>query len=94
MPESSITDPVLLAVTGMSPAILTETIWALAHPTDNAEPVIPAAAAEPAPAAEPAAPAGWYADPSGRFELRYWDGNTWTEHVWRAGQQYTDPPVA
>jgi CRISPR-associated protein (TIGR02584 family) len=42
MPKSSITDPVLLAVTGMSPAILTETIWALAHPTDNAEPVIPA----------------------------------------------------
>lgn len=31
--------PVLLAVTGMSPAILTETIWALAHET---EPVIPA----------------------------------------------------
>jgi hypothetical protein len=41
-----------------------------------------------------AAPAGWYADPSGRFELRYWDGSQWTEHVSRAGQQYTDPPVA
>lgn len=40
------------------------------------------------------APAGWYADPSGRFELRYWDGSQWTEHVSRAGQQYTDPPVA
>ena len=39
-------------------------------------------------------PAGWYADPSGRFELRYWDGSAWTEHVSRAGQQYTDPPVA
>jgi hypothetical protein len=61
------------------------------------------AAAEPA-AAEPAAtaaaapestvPAGWYADPSGRYELRYWDGNAWTEHVSRAGQQFTDPPVA
>lgn len=36
------TDPVLLAVTGMSPAILTETVWALAHPTDGSEPVIPA----------------------------------------------------
>ena len=22
-----------------------------------------------------AAPAGWYADPSGRFELRYWNGD-------------------
>lgn len=41
-----------------------------------------------------AAPAGWYADPSGRFELRYWDGGQWTEHVSRSGQQYTDPPVA
>jgi len=26
--------------------------------------------------------------------LRYWDGAQWTEHVSRAGQQYTDPPVA
>ena len=42
----------------------------------------------------PAVPAGWYADPAGRFELRYWDGSAWTEHVSRAGQQYTDPPVA
>jgi hypothetical protein len=51
---------------------------------------------EPAPAAAPtpSVPAGWYADPAGRFELRYWDGGTWTEHVSRAGQQYTDPPVA
>jgi len=48
---------------------------------------------QPAPAAS-AVPAGWYADPAGRFELRYWDGGTWTEHVSRAGQQYTDPPVA
>lgn len=45
-------------------------------------------------AATPAVPAGWYADPAGRFELRYWDGGTWTEHVSRAGQQYTDAPVA
>ena len=45
-------------------------------------------------AAASAAPAGWYADPSGRFELRYWNGNKWTEHVSRAGQQSTDPPVA
>ena len=31
--------------------------------------------------------AGWYADPSGRSELRYWDGAQWTEHVSTAGQQ-------
>jgi Protein of unknown function (DUF2510) len=49
------------------------------------------AAATPA---TPSVPAGWYADPAGRFELRYWDGSAWTEHVSRGGQQYTDPPVA
>lgn len=68
-----------------------------------AEPVVEAApepaqqaatAASTAAASAAAAPAGWYADPSTRFELRYWDGAQWTEHVSRAGQQYTDPPVA
>jgi Protein of unknown function (DUF2510) len=57
----------------------------------------PAATPEPVAAvaaAAPAVPAGWYADPSGRFELRYWDGAAWTEHVARGGQQFTDPPVA
>jgi len=74
---------------------------AVAEPAAEAAPVAEAAAAaetapaaEAAPAAESAVPAGWYADPSGRFELRYWDGAAWTEHVSRAGQQFTDPPVA
>jgi hypothetical protein len=61
------------------------------------EAAAPAPAPAPAPvaaAATPAIPADWYADPSGRFELRYWNGSAWTEHVARAGQQYTDPPVA
>ena len=40
----------------------------------------------------PTTPAGWYPDDSG--QQRYWDGNAWTEHVSRAGQQFTDPPVA
>jgi hypothetical protein len=61
----------------------------VSEPEPAAEPVV-----EAAPAAESAVPAGWYADPSGRFELRYWDGAAWTEHVSRAGQQFTDPPVA
>jgi hypothetical protein len=75
--------------------------WAVApEPAPAAQPQpTPAAQPEPTPAAAaapatPAVPANWYADPSGRFELRYWDGNAWTEHVSRAGQQYTDPPVA
>ena len=54
----------------------------------------PAASVSAAPATSGAAPAAWYADPSGRFELRYWDGKEWTEHVARGGQQFTDPPVA
>ena len=61
--------------------------------------VAPSAPTNPEPAttstaAVPAVPSGWYADPSGRFELRYWDGDQWTEHVSRGGQQSTDPPVA
>jgi hypothetical protein len=40
------------------------------------------------------APAAWYADPAKRYELRYWDGKEWTEHVARGGQQFTDAPVA
>ena len=53
-----------------------------------------AAAPVAAAPATPSVPAGWYADPANRYELRYWDGSAWTEHVSRAGQQYTDPPVA
>ncbi|MFM7893225.1 MAG: DUF2510 domain-containing protein [Actinomycetota bacterium] len=45
-------------------------------------------------ATTPAVPAAWYKDPSGRFEMRYWNGTAWTEHVARGGQQFTDPPVA
>jgi|HigsolmetaAR201D_1030396.scaffolds.fasta_scaffold11974_1 hypothetical protein len=48
----------------------------------------------PSQPATPSVPPGWYHDPSGRYELRYWDGTAWTEHVSRNGQQYTDPPVA
>ncbi len=40
------------------------------------------------------APAAWYPDPSKRFELRYWDGAVWTEHVARGGQKFTDQPGA
>ena len=25
--------------------------------------------------------AGWFRDPSGRHELRWWNGTAWTEHV-------------
>jgi len=45
-------------------------------------------------ATNPSVPAAWYKDPSGRYELRYWNGTAWTEHVARGGQQFIDPPVA
>ncbi len=35
--------------------------------------------------------AGWFPDPVGRHERRYWDGSSWTEHVFGAGSQSTDP---
>jgi uncharacterized protein DUF2510 len=36
-------------------------------------------------------PAGWFADPSGKFQLRYWDGLRWTRHVSSDGVVATDP---
>ena len=88
-----------LEPTGVQPAVaITPTSTYQPAATPSYEPAAaaaaPAAAHAPEPAAAPAVPAGWYADPAGRFELRYWDGSTWTEHVSRAGQQFTDPPVA
>ena len=52
-----------------------------------------AAAPPPVEAPQPSAvaPAGWLADPLGRHELRYWDGERWTEHVSDGGAQATDP---
>ncbi len=36
-------------------------------------------------------PANWYPDPGGRNELRYWDGNVWTDHVSNGGVTGSDP---
>ncbi len=36
-------------------------------------------------------PPAWHPDPTGRFDLRYWDGALWTEHVTHGDQQATDP---
>ncbi len=36
-------------------------------------------------------PAGWYPDPTGQADTRYWDGMAWTEHISRAGVQGTAP---
>lgn len=44
-----------------------------------------------APVLAPAPPPNWYADPSGRHQLRYWDGRAWTADVADNGQQSVDP---
>jgi hypothetical protein len=36
---------------------------------------------------------GWYADPSGQHERRYWDGATWTTSVSDHGRTTTEPSV-
>lgn len=53
------------------------------------QPSAPQPVAPPPPVENP--PFGWYADPSGRHEKRYWDGTRWTEHVSDADVRSTDP---
>lgn len=36
-------------------------------------------------------PAAWHPDPTGRHELRYWDGSKWTDHISNRGVTSTDP---
>jgi sugar phosphate isomerase/epimerase len=45
----------------------------------------------PAVTAATSTPADWYPDPVGGHELRYWDGQRWTEHVSDNGVQSADP---
>ncbi len=42
-----------------------------------------------APVIQPPPPPGWYADPAGTPGTRWWDGQSWTEHV----QQAAPPPT-
>ena len=36
---------------------------------------------------------GWYADPTGRYEARFWDGQKWTGHISPYGATGKDPIV-
>lgn len=58
-------------------------------PTPPAPAAIPSA---PVPPPSTAVPAGWYPDPAGRHELRYWDGSAWTPSVSDGGAVSADPP--
>jgi len=64
------------------------------YPGTEAPPAYPAAGGVAPAASAPVETSrplfGWYPDPSGNHELRYWDGTTWTEHVSDHGEQSTD----
>jgi hypothetical protein len=49
----------------------------------------PARAPAPLPAGPPPA---WVPDPFGRYEVRWWDGTRWTEHVATGGERGVDAP--
>jgi hypothetical protein len=53
--------------------------------------IVTAPAVQPPPMDQHSAPAGWMPDPSGKFELRYWSGDRWTEHVACGGVMSVDP---
>ena len=38
-------------------------------------------------------PPGWYPDPFGRYQVRYWDGNAWTANVSTNGATAIDAPT-
>ena len=77
-------------------AAATSATWGSTASTSASTPVVtsPVNTSVASSVGDAAAPANWYPDPAGRFELRYWNGSAWTEHVSRNGQQSVDPPVA
>ena len=77
-------------------AATTSATWSSTASTSASTPVVtsPVNTSVASSVGDAAAPANWYPDPAGRFELRYWNGSAWTEHVSRNGQQSIDPPVA
>ncbi len=61
---------------------------ATVYPPSSMRPTFP-----PGGGAPPPSGGQWAADPFGRFEMRYYDGTRWTEHVSSQGRQYTDDPT-
>ena len=84
------------AVTTPATSAATSATWSSTASTSASTPVVtsPVNTSVASSVGDAAAPANWYPDPAGRFELRYWNGSAWTEHVSRNGQQSIDPPVA
>ncbi len=72
----------------LQPAVTVANASVPSAPTAQPATAAPSSAAT---GATPAVPADWHKDPSGRFELRYWNGTAWTEHVATGGKQSIDP---
>lgn len=65
-------------------------LWLVSRATRD--PAGPAAVMTVGPATAGIGPGRWYADPTGRFAQRWWDGGRWTAEVILAnGQQSADP---
>src|SRR5688500_11946911 len=56
-------------------------------------PRVPVTGPPPGPEASALAP-GWYQDPLGRFQSRWWNGERWTEHGQGLLQMPTPTPTA
>jgi hypothetical protein len=48
---------------------------------------------QPTPSSPDIVPSGWYPDPSGRHEQRYWHDGRWTAHVGDGGRRSTEVPT-
>jgi hypothetical protein len=62
--------------------------------TESTTPAQPADAVHDgahAPASASPPPAAWAADPTGRHQMRYWDGKAWTDYVADNGKESRDP---
>jgi len=65
--------------------------WTLPPPPPTELPPLPAPVHDPAPQGGALhTPAGWYTDKMHRHEYRYWDGQSWTEHVTDKGRPGLD----
>lgn len=85
---------VSLAIVGTLVLLLAGAVLAVvvAVRRNRARRLLPAAAAQPVTGwGQATVAAGWFADPRRRHELRYWDGQRWTEHVSDRGTQGRDP---
>jgi hypothetical protein len=75
----------------LPPSAQQEIVATAAAPTDRTP--LPSTAARAGTAAPAAVTPGWYPDPYRRYDQRYWDGATWTQHASRGGQQFLDSPT-